>query len=312
VIEVTGLVKQFDAHRAIDGITFTVREGDVFGFIGPNGAGKTTTMRVIATLLEPTAGDARVCGVSAVEEPERVRPLVGFMPDYYGPYEGVTVEEYLAFFAAAYGLPRRQRGRIVHDVMELTDLGALAKKLVASMSKGMKQRLCLAKTLVHDPKVLVLDEPAAGLDPRARIELRALLKELQRIGKTIIISSHILTELADVCNTVGIIEQGKLLAQGDIESIRRALLPHRVITLRVLGGDAAIARAVAIARENPHVTDPQVGGDGTLRLTWTGEEEGVAGLLRAVVNGGVDVVGLVEEKANLEHLFMQITQGAVA
>jgi ABC-2 type transport system ATP-binding protein len=312
VIEVQGLSKSFDGHAAVRDVSFTVNEGDVFGFIGPNGAGKTTTMRVIATLLEPTRGDAKVCGKSAVDEPEAVRRLIGYMPDYYGPYEGVTVDEYLDFFAAAYHIRRKSRRAIVRDVMELTDLAKLGKKLVAGLSKGMKQRLCLAKTLVHDPKVLILDEPAAGLDPRARIELRALLKELQRLGKTILISSHILTELADICNTVGIIEQGQLLAQGDIESIRRRLLPHRILTLRILGGDAALAQAAELARTHAETESVALGGDGTLRVTWTGEERAIPRLLRSLVDRDVAVVGLVEEKANLEHLFMQITQGTVA
>ncbi|HVY62162.1 MAG TPA: ABC transporter ATP-binding protein, partial [Planctomycetota bacterium] len=243
---------------------------------------------------------------------ERVRPLVGFMPDYYGPYEGVTVEEYLDFFAAAYGIARRERKKIVGDVMELTDLGGLSRKLVASMSKGMKQRLCLAKTLVHDPKVLILDEPAAGLDPRARIELRVLLKELQRLGKTIMISSHILTELADICNTVGIIEQGELLAVGDIETIRRKLLPHRVLTIRIIGDGDAVGRAREIAAAHPKAASAEAATDSALRVMWTGEEKEIYTLVRALVDRDVPIVGLFEEKANLENLFMQITKGEVA
>ena len=312
MIRVAGLWKDFDGAPAVRGLNFEVGEGDVFGFIGPNGAGKTTTMRVIATLLEPTRGDAFVCGKSAVDEPEEVRRLIGYMPDYYGPYEGLSVVEYLDFFAAAYHIPRRDRRAIVRDVMELTDLGGLSGKLVATLSKGMKQRLCLAKTLVHDPKALVLDEPAAGLDPRARIELRALLKELQRLGKTILISSHILTELADICNRVGIIERGELLAEGDIESIRRRLHPHRMVTIRILGGDAALAEASALARGHKETERAEVGGDGTLRVTWTGEERDISKLLRSLVDRDIAVIGLVEEKANLEHLFMRITQGEVA
>jgi ABC-2 type transport system ATP-binding protein len=312
VIEVEDLWKIYEESPAVQGLAFTVNEGDCFGFIGPNGAGKTTTMRVIATLLEPTRGDARVGGKSAVDEPEEVRKLIGYMPDYYGPYEGVTVEEYLDFFAAAYHIPRRERRAILRDVMELVDLTKLSPKLVAGLSKGMKQRLCLAKTLVHDPKVLILDEPAAGLDPRARIELRALLKELQRLGKTILISSHILTELADICNTVGIIERGKLLAVGDIESIRRRLLPHRVITVRILEPDRHLAEAADLARAHPETSGVEVGPDGSLRVTWTGEERDIHRLLRSLVERDLPVVGLAEEKANLENLFMKITEGTVA
>jgi ABC-2 type transport system ATP-binding protein len=312
IIKVDGLEKEYEGVPALKKISLEIHEGDVFGFIGPNGAGKTTTMRILATLLEPSRGQAWVAGASVVDAPEEVRRLLGYMPDYYGVYEGITVEEYLHFFAASYHIPRRQRARVVGDVMELTDLGKLGWKLIEGLSKGMKQRLCLAKTLVHDPKVLILDEPAAGLDPRARIELRVLLKELQRLGKTIMISSHILTELADICNTVGIIEHGDLLAIGDIETIRRKLLPHRVLTVRIVGDDGALERARLIASQDPKAASVEVASDSALRVMWSGEEREIYKLVRALVEADVPIVGLGEEKANLENLFMQITKGEVA
>jgi ABC-2 type transport system ATP-binding protein len=312
IIRIEGLEKEYEGVPAIRRLSFEIGEGDVFGFIGPNGAGKTTTMRILATLLEPSGGEAFVAGRSVVDRPEEVRRLLGYMPDYYGVYEGVTVEEYLDFFAASYHLPRRERRVVVRDVMELTDLTKLARKLVEGLSKGMKQRLCLAKTLVHDPKVLILDEPAAGLDPRARIELRILLKELQRLGKTIMISSHILTELADICNTVGIIERGEILAVGDIETIRRKLLPHRVLTFRILGDAEAIERARLIAAAEEKCASADPAGENALKVIWTGEERDIYKLVRALVDRDIPIVGLYEEKANLEHLFMQITKGELA
>jgi ABC-2 type transport system ATP-binding protein len=311
VIQVRNLEKRYEGHPALQPVSFDIAAGDCFGFIGPNGAGKTTTMRILATLLEPSGGDATVDGMSVVDRPEEVRRLLGYMPDYYGVYEGVTVEEYLDFFAATYRIRRRERRAVVRDVMELTDLGKLSRKVVEGLSKGMKQRLCLAKTLIHDPKVLILDEPAAGLDPRARIELRVLLKELQRLGKTIMISSHILTELADICNTVGIIEQGRILAIGDIETIRRKLLPHRILTIRILGEAADLERARGIAEGVPQCSSVETAGDSALKVVWTGEEKEIYKLLRALVDQEVPIVGLFEEKANLEHLFMQITKGEV-
>ncbi len=309
MIHVRNLTKTFDGVRAVRSATFDVNEGDIFGFIGPNGAGKTTTIRILATLLEPTDGECRVAGKDVVNDPEDVRRLLGYMPDYYGVYEGITVEEYLHFFAAAYHIPRPRRRPIVRDVMELTDLTKLDRKLVSTLSKGMKQRLCLAKTLIHDPKVLVLDEPAAGLDPRARIELRELLRELRRMGKTILISSHILTELADLCNTVGIIEQGEILATGDIETIRRRLLPHTVLSIKVLGEDAA-ERAREIAARDPLARTVDVRGE-TLRVEWAGDEKDIWKLVKELVDREVPLVGLAEEKANLEQVFMKITKGDV-
>jgi ABC-2 type transport system ATP-binding protein len=219
MIEVQHVCKSFRQFRAVWDLSFNCAAGDIFGFVGPNGAGKTTTMRMMATLLDPDYGDIKIDGVSVLDEPEEIRRVIGYMPDYIGVYEGVEIREYLEFFAAAYRIPADRRKKLVDEIMEITDLTSVEKKDVSTLSKGMRQRLCLAKTLVHDPKVLILDEPAAGLDPRARIELRLLLKELQKLGKTIIISSHILTELSDMCNSVGIIERGIMLKAGRIDDI---------------------------------------------------------------------------------------------
>jgi ABC-2 type transport system ATP-binding protein len=308
VIEVRNLVKNYDGTQALRGISFAVRDGDIFGFIGPNGAGKTTTIRILATLLNPTSGSARVDGHCVVNHPERVRRMIGYMPDYYGVYEGISVLEYLLFFAGAYHLAWAHRQRIVADVMELTDLAPHRDRLVSGLSKGMKQRLCLAKTLLHDPKFLILDEPASGLDPRARVELRVLLKELARMGKTIFISSHILTELSDICNTVGIIEKGEILACGDVDTIREKLSPHRVLTVEVLEG---AEEAGALAARHPDVIGVEVQGN-TVRVDFRGERPAIAALVRRLVEGGTPLVGVQEEKQDLEDLFMKITKGELA
>ncbi len=233
MIQIKDLTKTYRELTAVRGLNLTIDKGDVFGFIGPNGAGKTTTIKVLATLLEPTTGAAYVDGVDVVRNPLEVRRLIGYMPDFFGVYDDVKVWEYLDFFAAAYKIPVNKRKGIIDDVLELTDLTAKREAYVESLSRGMKQRLCLSKTLVHDPKVLLLDEPASGLDPRARIEFRALLKELQSMGKTIFVSSHILPELADFCNVVGIMERGHLIVSGRVDDIVRKLEGATILDVRL-------------------------------------------------------------------------------
>jgi len=308
VIEVENLKKNYEGHWAVRGVSFNVQEGDIFGFIGPNGAGKTTSIRIISTLLEPTSGSVRVGGRSVVGDAEAVRRLIGFMPDNFGVYERITVWEYLDFFAAAYGLDRRRRAVAIEGIMELTDLGGLRDRLTGELSKGMRQRLCLAKTLVHDPKVLILDEPANGLDPRARIEFRALLKELRSMGKTILISSHILTELSDICTSVAILEKGKVVASGSIDSIKKALQPGLAFKLDVLGGAEAARR---LLEGFPGVSGVKSEGD-AIHFQYAGDRAGVPDLVRALVAGGVALTGLQEEKTDLEGLFMRLTKGEVS
>ena len=308
MIEVRNLTKNYEGFWAVRGISFEVGRGEIFGFIGPNGAGKTTSIRILATLLDPTSGSVRVDGKSVVSDPGEVRQRIGFMPDNFGVYEGITVWEYLDFFAAAYGLERRGRAAAIEGIMELTDLKGLRDRLTGELSKGMRQRLCLAKTLVHDPKVLILDEPANGLDPRARIEFRALLKELRNMGKTILISSHILTELSDICTSVAILEKGKVVAAGSIDTIKQQLQPGVVYKLELLDG-APAARAALL--ETPGVSNVQ-GQDGALQFSFTGGREKVPDLVKALVAKDVKITGLQELKTDLEGLFMQLTKGEVA
>jgi len=308
VILVDNLTKNYDGHRALRGISFSVGEGEIFGFIGPNGAGKTTSIRIISTLLDPSSGSVRVGGRSVTGEAEAVRRMIGFMPDNFGVYERITVWEYLDFFAAAYGIDRRARAASIEGIMELTDLVELRDRLTGELSKGMRQRLCLAKTLVHDPKVLILDEPANGLDPSARIEFRALLKELRSMGKTILISSHILTELSDICTSVAILEKGKVVATGSIDSIKKALQPGIAFRLEVLGGGEAARGAL---EGLPNVGSVVVEGD-VLRFQFSAPRQDVADLVRALVAKGVAITGLQEEKTDLEVLFMRLTKGEVS
>ena len=308
MIEVRELAKNYEDFRALDGVSFDVAAGDIFGFIGPNGAGKTTSIRILSTLLDPTSGSARIDGLDVTWDAPKVRRLIGFMPDNFGVYERITVWEYLDFFAAAYGIPRKRRLGALEGILELTDLGGLRDRLTAELSKGMRQRLCLAKTLVHDPKVLILDEPANGLDPRARIEFRALLKQLREMGKTILISSHILAELTDVCTAVAILERGRVVASGPVAEIRKALQPNLAFRLEVLGDPAAALGALAGL---PGLASAKVEGAG-LTLQFGGTREEVPEFVRAIVGRGVPVTGLQELKTDLEDLFMQLTKGEVS
>jgi ABC-2 type transport system ATP-binding protein len=308
MLELRRLRKEFRNVVAVKNLSLTVDEGDIFGFIGPNGAGKTTTIKMIATLLKPTAGQAFVNGVDVVQNPEEVRAIIGYMPDFFGVYDDVKVWEYLDFFAAAYKIPRDQRPQIIDDVLELTDLTGKKENFVEELSRGMKQRLCLAKTLVHDPKLLLLDEPASGLDPRARIEIRELFKELRSMGKTIFISSHILSELADFCNKIGIIEAGELVVSGSVDEIMHQVGLTRVIDLHTTAGSE---HAEKILREFPSVQEVVV-QDSKVSIDFLGELDEIADMLLTLLQNGVRVVTVQERASNLEDIFMRVTQGTVA
>ena len=318
MIEVRGLERRFGEFVAVSGLSFQVGEGEIFGFIGPNGAGKTTTIRILATLDLPTRGQARVAGFDVASEPERVRELLGFMPDAWGVYPGQTVEECLSFFAAAHRIPRRERRRAVSEVMDLTDLHALAGRRVEALSLGMQQRLCLATTLVHDPRLLVLDEPANGLDPGARIEFREILRELRRMGKTIFISSHILTELSDLVSAVGIVERGKMVMAGPVSEIQARLsgdpdqaagLALRRWVLRTAPARREAAREALLA--HPAVRDAREQGEREVLILVDGPEELADELVRALVGAAVPVLGLQELELDLERMFLAVTRGRV-
>jgi len=285
-----------------------IEPGEMFGFIGPNGAGKSTTIRFLATLLKATGGDGIVNGHRVSKEPLEVRRSVGYMPDAFGVYDGMKVWEFLDFFAVAYQIARKRRRQVVGDVLDLLDLTGKRDAFVNSLSRGMKQRLCLAKTLVHDPPVLILDEPASGLDPRARVEVKALLKELRQMGKTILISSHILTELADCCTSIGIIERGKLLMHGPIEDVYRRIHRNRIVQIRFLENMEA---GVSIIRSQPETRDVQV-EDHSVTVELAAEDEQVAALLEKLIAAGVRVNSFAQKEPTLEDVFMLVTKGAVA
>jgi ABC-2 type transport system ATP-binding protein len=311
-IELCELRREFGATRAVDDVSFVVEPGQVVGYIGPNGAGKTTSMRILATLDLPTAGDAFIDGFSVVDDPDLVRSRLGFMPDGFGTYSNVDRREYLDFFARAYGLAGRQRHQAVRRVMGFTRLDGIAEKPIHGLSKGMKQRLCLARAMVHDPGVLVLDEPAAGLDPRARIELRDLIGQMASEGKTLLISSHILTELAEMCDRVAIIEQGRLLATGTVEQIlsgraHDAEEGGRTITLEVQVVED-VDGLVRWLEQREDVGEVKTAPGGVV-FSYAHDPQLRAELLREMVQAGFPLVKFSGRDLSLEEVFMRVTEG---
>lgn len=306
MLRVEGLQKQFGSFQAVREMNFALEPGSIFGFVGPNGAGKTTTMKMIATLLKPSAGSIYVGDVNAVTHPEEARRQMGYMPDFFGVYDDLKVTEYMEFYADCYHVPRAGRDGLIGDLLELVSLSHKKESYVDVLSRGMKQRLCLARCLIHDPSVLLLDEPASGLDPRARVEMRELLQELHRMGKTILVSSHILAELSEMCTHIGIVDNGRLAVAGRVDEVLRRA-GARVMEVRVAGHQAEAA--VATARTVPGVTDAVAEDGGLCRVTVDGDEEAVAALLAALVREGLPVIHFAEVHSKLEDLFMSITGG---
>ncbi len=307
IIQTINLTKRYGKLVALSSLHLNIEEGECFGYIGPNGAGKTTTIRILATLLQPTWGEAKVCGHTVGYESRIIRPLIGYVPDFFGAYEDMVVQEYLEFFAAAYNIHGDQRKRVVGDVLELTDLSYKRESPVDGLSRGMKQRLSVARVLLHDPKVLFLDEPASGLDPRARIEMRELLKELRRMGKTIVISSHILHELAELCTTVGIIERGELLYKGSIDEIVRRTRMGSNVEVKV---GAKQDHAADILRRLEDVQEVKA-DNGRLLVSLKRETHDFGFIARALLDNNLPLQELREEHVNLETAFMRFTKGIV-
>ncbi|TCP59036.1 ABC-2 type transport system ATP-binding protein [Tumebacillus sp. BK434] len=305
MIRTVGLTKRYGKYKAVDDLNLHIEKGSCFGFVGPNGAGKSTTMSVLATLLEPTSGHAYVGGYDVIEEPSQVRQLIGYMPDFFGVYDNLTAVEYLEFYAGAYKVPKENRMALIADLLELVNLSGKADAFVDTLSRGMKQRLGLARCLIHDPQVLILDEPASGLDPRARIEMKEILKELRSMGKTILISSHILPELAEMCDTIGIIEQGKLIAMAPVDQIAAQVAGHRVLRVRLLD---RLEEAARLLEQSELVTRAEV-EDGAVLVTYTGDDAGQVILLSALVQNGLPVLSFSEEAGNLEEVFLTVTKG---
>ena len=308
MIETRDLTKKYGDLYALDRLTMRLERGDVYGFIGPNGAGKTTTMRILATLLNPSWGEAEVCGYSIYTAPKDIRRVIGYMPDFFGVYDDMKVIEYLEFFAAAYRIKGPERRKKCEEVLELVDLGYKRDALVTSLSRGMTQRLGLARVLLHEPQVLLLDEPASGLDPRARIEMRELLKELRSMGKTILVSSHILPELADICNKIGIIEKGKLEFNGDIDAAIRQVRQQHVYLVAVGGGlNEAAARKIESYPEVESVEPNE--REGHIRVTLKDGQEDGSFLPERLIQEGFRLKMFKDEEIDLEDVFMGITKG---
>ncbi|MCH7884678.1 MAG: ABC transporter ATP-binding protein [Planctomycetes bacterium] len=307
MVQTVNLTKRYGKLVALNNLHLNIEEGECFGYIGPNGAGKTTTIRILATLLQPTWGEARICGHVIGYESRKIRPLIGYVPDFFGAYEDMAVQEYLEFFASAYAITGQQRTRVVGDVLELTDLVYKRDALVDSLSRGMKQRLSIARVLLHDPKVLLLDEPASGLDPRARIEIRELLKELHRMGKTIIISSHILHELAELCTTVGIIEKGELKLKEPIAEIIRRVKTGTKLLIRVTE-QVDLAALLLQRTRGIRSVDQQ---NGQLIVDLEKQTHDFSSIARLLLDNNFKINEIKEEEVNLETAFMRLTKGIV-
>jgi ABC-2 type transport system ATP-binding protein len=304
-VQTTGLSRSYGATLALSNLDLTVQRGDLFGFIGSNGAGKTTTLRILATFLAPSSGTARIFGHDVVRDADAVRHVIGYMPDFFGVYKDMEVTEYLDFFGACYRIPTLQREKTVNDVLELVGLSEKKGTLIGALSRGMQQRLGLARVLIHDPQLLLLDEPASGLDPRARIEMMEILRELQRLGKTILISSHILSELETLCNRVAIIEKGELIYTGPVQGVRDQMSPGLIVWVRVKSDPH---HAVELLKARPEVSNVEA-VDGQLKVTLVNHDIDHSIVAEALVHGGAKLVELREHEIGLEEVFMRVTRG---
>jgi len=303
MLKIKNLVKNYGTFRAVDNLNLELKKGDIYGFVGPNGAGKTTTMRIIATLLEATSGTVMVDGINVAEHPVRVRGKIGYMPDFFGVYDNLKVDEYMDFYGSCYGLSRAERSKRTDELLELVDLRDKKGNYVDTLSRGMKQRLCLARSLIHNPELLILDEPASGMDPRARIEMKGILKTLKEMDKTILISSHILHELAELCTSIGIIERGKLVYSGELQDIMRRITGKTILEITVLDNTD---KAVNLLREQPLVEHIS-GEDNTLEVSFSGNDQDMANLLKLLINQGIPVLTFAREAGSLEEVFMEVT-----
>ena len=304
-VQTLGLTRTYGSMVALNALDLTVNQGDLFGFIGSNGAGKTTTLRILATFLAPSAGQALVLGHDVVRDADAVRHVIGYMPDFFGVYKDMEVTEYLDFFGACYKIPTAQREKTVNDVLELVGLSEKKGSLIGALSRGMQQRLGLARVLIHDPKLLLLDEPASGLDPRARIEMMAILQELQRMGKTIIISSHILSELQTLCNRVAIIEKGKLIYAGPVQGVRDQMQTGRVIWVKVSSDQS---QAIELLKARPEVSQAE-SEDGHIKITLVNHDIDHSIVAETLVRGGAKLIELREDELGLEEVFLRVTRG---
>ncbi|MCJ7433034.1 MAG: ABC transporter ATP-binding protein [Anaerolineales bacterium] len=312
IIEIRELSKRFGKRLAVDNISFNIESGEIFGLVGPNGAGKTTTMRMLVTLLKPDKGEIFVGGYSIRKSPNEARRVIGFMPDSFGVYGDMTVQEYLDFFGACFKIPPNQRAHLINDLLDLVDLGHRRDNMVDTLSRGLKQRLGFARVLIHDPDILVLDEPASGLDPRARVEIRELLLEVARLGKTILFSSHILADVGELCTRVGIMEDGKLAALGTLEQLNEHLMSHRQIRIGLIDRKEEAQAALQGMTGVSAVRLLDNLSRASLEVDFTGDDEAIHKLLVKLLEQGFPVVNFSEETTNLEEVFMRATKGIVS
>ncbi|MDI2589603.1 ABC transporter ATP-binding protein [Psychrobacillus sp. NEAU-3TGS] len=307
MIEIKGLTKKYGSFYALNDLNLTLEEGTVFGFVGANGAGKSTTFSILATLLQPTSGDAFVNGKSVKTDAHEVRKQIGYMPDFFGVYDQLKANEYLDFYGASYGISEKEREVLIPQLLELVNLSHKRYDYVDLLSRGMKQRLCLARSLIHDPKVLILDEPASGLDPRARVEMRDILRQLKGMGKTILISSHILPELAEMCDEIGVIDGGRLIAHGSVADIQAQLAGEKQITVKLKG---LLENAVQFFEEDPFVSKVELEVEkNSITFNYRGTEEDQINLLRKALDQSLKIISFSETETDLEDVFMEITKG---
>ncbi|HHW49007.1 MAG TPA: ABC transporter ATP-binding protein [Clostridiaceae bacterium] len=306
MLKITNLVKKYGRFTAVDNLCMEISEGQIFGFVGANGAGKTTTMKIIAGLLAPTSGEVLVDGIDISVNPRLVKRKIGYMPDFFGVYDDLKVDEYMDFYAGIYGIPYRERKTITDQLLELVDLSHKRDSYVDNLSRGMKQRLCLARSLIHNPSLLVLDEPASGLDPRARIEMKGILRELRNMGKTVLISSHILSELSEICTSIGIISQGKIVACGTVDEILDKLSHTGRVKIKVR---EKMDEAVKLLQEQPSVGRIEINGN-SIEANFKGDEQVLSEILKRLVMNEIPVVSFTETGGSLESVFMQLTEGS--
>ncbi|MFZ5354758.1 MAG: ATP-binding cassette domain-containing protein [Bacillota bacterium] len=305
MLEIRNLTKKYGRFTAVNDLSFEIPEGEIYGFVGPNGAGKTTTMKIICGLLTPTSGEVKLDGADVTGNSRKIKENIGYMPDFFGVYDDLKVNEYLEFYASIYKIKEKERKKITEDLLELVDLSEKKDVYVDSLSRGMKQRLCLARALIHNPKLLVLDEPASGLDPRARIEMKDILRNLREMGKTILISSHILSELAELCTHIGIIDNGRMVVSGSVSEIMQQMYSSRVIRIKV---NDKLEEAELLLKEYPN-TGKLTKSENVIQAGFEGNDEDMSKLLSALIARGVPVVSFSQLDGNLEDVFMKVTKG---
>lgn len=305
MLKIDNLTKRYGKFIAVDDLSLEIKTGEIFGFVGPNGAGKTTTMKMITTLLKPDAGKVYIDGVELSDDLKGVRERIGYMPDFFGVYDNLKAGEYLEFYGDVAGISKEKRDTIVDDMLSLVDLMHKKYAYVDVLSRGMKQRLCLARSLMHNPKLLILDEPASGMDPRARVQMKEILRELKRMGKTIIISSHILSELSELCDSIGIIEHGKIVQIGSVEEIMRKAIKGNFIKIKILNN---IEKAVILLKEEPLVKDVFV-NENTIEIAFEGQESDTTNVIKILIDNNIGVTSFHPIESNLEEIFMKVTKG---